>query len=104
MSDPVTLAREVLGDELAWADLDPGHHPEGQAAVYRIANAAPALARATIDLTAKVEHMEALAESLDASALWAINHPDADDDLKAHAHADRVLAAQIRAILNGEAA
>ena len=56
--DPVTLAREVLGDELAWADLDPGHHPEGQAAVYRLANAAPALARAVI-------RVEELADRLD---------------------------------------
>lgn len=49
MSDPVTLAREVLDDERAWAALDPGHHPEGQAAVYRLANAAPTLARAVLN-------------------------------------------------------
>ena len=45
-----------------------------------------------------------LAENLDAAALWTINLPDADVDLKAHAHADRGLATQIRAILNGDAA
>ena len=64
-TDPVTLAREVLDDERAWAALDPGHHPEGQAAVYRLANAAPTLARAVIDLTAKVERMEALEAALE---------------------------------------
>lgn len=58
MTDPVTIAREVLGDELAWAALDPGHHPEGQAAVYRLANAAPNLARAVL-------RMEELADRLD---------------------------------------
>ena len=42
------LAREVLDDELAWGALDPGHHPEGQVAVYRMAYHAPALARAVI--------------------------------------------------------
>ena len=56
--DPVTLAREVLGDELEWAGLDPGHHPEGQAAVYRLANAAPTLARAAL-------RVDALADRLD---------------------------------------
>ena len=61
MTDPVALAREVLGDELAWAALDPGHHPEGQAAVYRLANAAPTLARA-------VTRVEELADRLDAEA------------------------------------
>ena len=56
--NPAALAREVLGDELAWADLDPGHHPEGQAAVYRLANAAPTLARAAL-------RVDALADRLD---------------------------------------
>ena len=46
--NPVTLASEVLDDELAWTALDPGHHPEGQAAVYRLAHAAPDLARVLI--------------------------------------------------------
>ena len=56
--DPVTLAREVLGDERAWAALDSGHHPEGQAAVYRLAAAAPTLARAAL-------RVDALADRLD---------------------------------------
>ena len=59
--DPVTLAREVLGDERAWAALDPGHHPEGQAAVYRLANAAPTLARAAL----AADRANALADRLD---------------------------------------
>ena len=63
-----SLAREVLDDERAWAALDPGHHPESQAAVYRLANAAPTLARAVIDLTAKVERVEALAETWEEAA------------------------------------
>ena len=63
-----SLAREVLDDERAWAALDPGHHPESQAAVYRLANAAPTLARAAIDLTDKVERVEALAETWEEAA------------------------------------
>ena len=82
-TDDPTEVREVFEDFIAFA---------------------PDLARAVIDLTEKAERMEALAESLDASALWAINHPDVDDELKAHAHADRGLAAQIRAVLDGETA
>ena len=80
--DPLTIAHEVLDDERAWAALDPGHHPESQAAVYRLANAAPTLARAVIDLTAKldaerfahantavkVKGVEALADRLSAEA------------------------------------
>ena len=60
-TDPTALAREVLDDERAWAALDPGHHPESQAAVYRLANAAPDLARAVIDMTATIKRVEALA-------------------------------------------
>ena len=54
-TDPTALAREVLDDELEWGALDPGHHPEGRAAVYRMANHAPALARAVIELTARLD-------------------------------------------------
>ena len=95
--DPVTLAREVLGDELAWAALDSGHHPEGQAAVYRLANAAPTLARAVIDLTAKVKRMEALADRLDVVA----NELEADGE-DGYADAARTDAHSIRAALNGD--
>lgn len=91
--DPATIAREVL---------DMAHEDDTITVCTIPDNKAAALARAVIDLTEKAERMGALAESLDASALWAINHPDVDDELKAHAHADRGLAAQIRAILNGE--
>ena len=35
------------------------------------------------------ERMKALADELDANALWAINHLDADDGVKRHARADR---------------
>ncbi|MCV7708663.1 hypothetical protein M3C81_000685 [Micrococcus luteus] len=96
-TDPVTLAREVLDDERAWAALDPGHHPESQAAVYRLANAAPTLARAVIDLTTKVERMEALADRLDVVA----NELEADGE-DGYADAARTDAHSIRAALNGE--
>ena len=48
-TDPTALAREVLDDELGW-EVKPGDlmHPEDKAATYRLANAAPALARAVI--------------------------------------------------------
>lgn len=95
--DPVTLAREVLGDELAWAALDPGHHPEGQAAVYRLANAAPTLARAVIDLTAKVERMEALADRLENEAAYEASRGDTWDATCIRAEARR-----IRRALNGD--
>ena len=103
--DPVALAREVLGDELAWAALDPGHHPEGQAAVYRLANAAPTLARAVIDLTAqldaerfahantavKVKNVEALADRLDREASEVLGRPvysQAGDRIRAALNGD----------------
>lgn len=89
MTDPVALAREVLGDELAWAALDPGHHPEGQAAVYRLANAAPTLARA-------VTRVEALADLLDAEAERVGSHGGA--------FTARAFATEIRNALNGDAA
>ncbi|MCV7708657.1 hypothetical protein M3C81_000655 [Micrococcus luteus] len=82
--DITDLAREVLDDERAWAALDPGHHPESQAAVYRLANAAPTLARAVI-------RVEALADRLDREASEYLGRP-------VHSQAgDR-----IRAALNGD--
>lgn len=99
-TDPVTLAREVLDDERAWAALDPGHHPEGQAAVYRLANAAPTLAHAVIDLTAKVERVEALADRLEREADELNGHPSR---LAAHTGSvKKRTVARIRTALNGE--
>ena len=95
--DPLTIAREVLDDERAWAALDPGHHPEGQAAVYRLANAAPTLARAVIDLTAKVERMEALADRLENEAAYEASRGDTWDATCIRAEARR-----IRKALNGD--
>ena len=92
MTDPVALAREVLGDELAWAALDPGHHPEGQAAVYRLANAAPTLARA-------VTRVEALADRLENEAAYEASRGDDWDATCIRAEARR-----IRRALNGAAA
>ena len=90
MTDPVALAREVLGDELAWAALDPGHHPEGQAAVYRLANAAPTLARA-------VTRVEALADRLENEAAYEASRGDDWDATCIRAEARR-----IRKALNGD--
>ena len=96
MTDPVALAREVLGDELAWAALDPGHHPEGQAAVYRLANAAPTLARAVI-------RVEELAGELVDDAKYVRN---AFNGLEGRRRSEERLSAadRIRAALNGETA
>ena len=98
--DPVTLAREVLGDELAWAALDPGHHPVSQAAVYRLAAAAPTLARAVIDLTAKVKRVEALAKGLDHEA--DMIEAEGSDGVEAYVDAARSDAYRIRKALNGD--
>ena len=92
MTDPVALAREVLGDELAWAALDPGHHPEGQAAVYRLANAAPTLARA-------VTRVEALADRLEHEAAYEASQGDDWDAVCIRSEVRR-----IRRALNGETA
>ena len=61
------------------------------------AAAAPTLARAVIDLTAKVERMEALADRLDVVA----NELEADGE-DGYADAARTDAHSIRAALNGE--
>ena len=107
ITEAAELARIIL-------DYSEGERPEY---LYTLTvHEARTLARAVIGQTAqldaerfahantavKVKRMKALAKSLDASALQALNHPGMDDDLKAHAHADRGLAAQIRTILNGE--
>ena len=112
MTDPrETLAHEALEHTLAVScaqqAIDSGdYEPEDLRSLEDsrayLSNTAPALARAVIGLTDKVERMKALAANLDVASLWVINHPDADNDLKAHAHADRDLAARILVILNGE--
>ena len=70
----IDLAREVLGDELDW-DVKPSDtmHHEDIEAVYRIANAGPALARAVLSVAMLADRL-----------------------------GDRRLGYQIRAILNGE--
>ena len=95
--DPLTIAHEVLDDERAWAALDPGHHPEGQAAVYRLANAAPTLARAVIELTAKVKRVEDLVDRLEHEAAYEASRGDTWDATCIRAEARR-----IRTALNGE--
>ena len=99
-TDPTDLAREVLDDERAWAALDPGHHPESQAAVYRLANAAPDLARAVIDMTATIKRVEALADDMDHDA----DLLDQTDDLRLHliAATHREDATRLRTALNGD--
>ena len=107
----VDLAREVLDDELEWGALDPGHHPEGRAAVYRMANHAPALARAVVELTAeldayreentrhreKIARVETLADQYDAEARLEMREGDVSESINTQATSDR-----IRAALNGE--
>lgn len=84
--EPVALAREVLA--LA--------HEDETVTVCTIPdNTVAALARAVL-------RVKEMAEALEVGALWAINHPDLDDDLKAHAHADQGCAAEILKALNGE--
>ena len=85
--DPAALARDVLDDERAWAALDPGHHPEGQAAVYRLANAAPALARAALRVSALADLLDAEADCMGS---------------RGGAFTARAFATEIRNALNGE--
>ena len=86
--DPLTIAREVL--ETA--------HEDDTITVCTIPdNKTAALARAVIDLTTKVERMEALADRLDVVA----NELEADGE-DGYADAARTDAHSIRAALNGE--
>ena len=87
-ADPLTIAREVL--ETA--------HEDDTITVCTIPdNKTAALARAVIDLTTKVERMEALADRLDVVA----NELEADGE-DGYADAARTDAHSIRAALNGE--
>lgn len=86
--NPITLAREVL--ETA--------HEDDTITVCSVPdNKTAALARAVIDLTTKVERMEALADRLDVVA----NELEADGE-DGYADAARTDAHSIRAALNGE--
>ena len=86
--DPVALAREVL---------DLTHEDETVTVCSVPDNKAAALANTVIDLTTKVERMEALADRLDVVA----NELEADGE-DGYADAARTDAHSIRAALNGE--
>ena len=64
------------------------------------AAAAPALARAVIDLTAKVERVEALAKGLDHEA--DMIEAEGSDGVEAYVDAARSDAYRIRKALNGD--
>ena len=90
MTDPVTIAREVL---------DLTHEDETVTVCSVPDNKVAALARAVIDLTAKVKRVEELADRLEREAAhrvmlrdyWAAGHVDAE-------------ATRVRDALNGETA
>ena len=86
--DPLTIAREVL---------DLTHEDETVTVCSVPDNKAAALANTVIDLTTKVERMEALADRLDVVA----NELEADGE-DGYADAARTDAHSIRAALNGD--
>ena len=86
--DPLTIAREVL---------ETAHEDETVTVCSVPDNKAAALANTVIDLTTKVERMEALADRLDVVA----NELEADGE-DGYADAARTDAHSIRAALNGE--
>ena len=87
-TDPTTIAREVL---------DLAHEDETVTVCSIPDNKAATLARAVIELTAKVERVEALADRLEASAS-ELEADGADD----YAEAAITDATRIRAALNGD--
>ena len=89
----VDLAHRVLGADKVGRDLN---NAAAWDAVDLVLENAPALARAVIDLTAKVKRMEALAGRLDVVA----NELEADGE-DGYADAARTDAHSIRAALNG---
>ena len=89
--DPVTLAREVL---------DLTHEDETVTVCSVPDNKAAALARAVIDLTAKVKRVEALAKGLDHEA--DMIEAEGSDGVEAYVDAARSDAYRIRTALNGE--
>ena len=92
----VDLAHRVLGADKVGRDLN---NAAAWDAVDLVLENAPALARAVIDLTAKVKRMEALAGRLDVVA----NELEADGE-DGYADAARTDAHSIRAALKGAAA
>lgn len=91
-TDPITLAREVL-DSAKYAEsrfMSISDMPS-------IGRAAPDLARAVIDLTAKAERVKALADQYDAWAREEMREGDVNESLHTQTTADR-----IRAALNGD--
>ena len=89
--DPLTIAREVL-------DLT---HEDDTVTVCSVPdNKAAALARAVIDLTAKVKRVEALAKGLDHEA--DMIEAEGSDGVEAYVDAARSDAYRIRTALNGE--
>ena len=89
--DPLTLAREVL--ETA--------HEDDTITVCSVPdNKAAALARAVINLTAKVKRVEALAKGLDHEA--DMIEAEGSDGVEAYVDAARSDAYRIRRALNGE--
>ena len=89
--DPVTLAREVL---------DLTHEDETVTVCSVPDNKAAALARAVIDLTAKVKRVEALAKGLDHEA--DMIEAEGSDGVEAYVDAARSDAYRIRKALNGD--
>ena len=104
-TDPADLAREVLAAEkvmdgtpgLLYLDGPTHEHEEAAGAILA---AAPDLARAVIDLTAKVARVEALAKGLDHEA--DMIEAEGSDGVEAYVDAARSDAYRIRRALNGE--
>lgn len=100
-TDPTALAREVL-DAAELHDGTPANEADLREERWEFyqdlcTSQATALARAVIDLTAKVERVEALADRLEASAS-ELEADGADD----YAEAAITDATHIRAALNGD--
>ena len=101
MTDPTTLAREVLEREerlSAYSYSIPlAAQASWDATRSEQVKAAPDLARAVIDLTEKVERMEALADRLENEAAYEASRGDDWDATCIRAEARR-----IRRALNGD--
>ena len=101
-TDPATLAREVLAAEKVRDDapgtlyLDGPTH-EHEEAASAILDAAPALAHAVIELTAKVKRVEDLVGRLEHEAAYEASRGDTWDATCIRAEARR-----IRRALNGD--
>ena len=93
----VDLAHRVLGADKVGRDLN---NAAAWDAVDLVLENAPTLARAVIDLTAKVERVEALAKGLDHEA--DMIEAEGSDGVEAYVDAARSDAYRIRKALNGE--